>query len=189
MTISNKLSEFMHKKIHMLDKDEPYSVAARAKLRRSIGKPLDSVPDVWDIVLSYEEDLNQAAILSAYTTIGLYALHRQGKTKSMNAKDISFGSAIAQLVSNDDQKNSVTRKFNAVATSTDFSELSHHARSLIQMLKANDIEMDYPRFARELYRFQFSESTGRVRLRWGEDFYQGIYKKEKGNDKNDENKG
>jgi len=186
MTVSNKIMAFMHSKINMLDKDEPYSIAARAKLRRSIGKPLDDVPDVWDIVLSSEEDLGKDATLSAYTAIGLYALHRQGKTDSMNAKDIGFGKAIAELVIKDkEQEQGVTRKFNAVATSVDFAELAHHARSLVQMLKAKDIKMDYPRFAKELYSFQFPESAGNVRLRWGEDFYRGIYRKEeKGTDNN-----
>lgn len=182
MTIDKKLASFVQQKIYMLDKDEPYSIAARAKLRRSIGKPLDSVPDVWDIILSLEEDFGKNATLSAYTTIGLYALHRQGKPESMNEANIGFGAAIAKLITNDDEEKSVKRRFDAVATSTDFIELAHHARGLIQLLKADNVKFDYPRFAKEMYFFQFPESANKVRLRWGEEFYQGIYKKDKEND-------
>ena len=175
----------MHQKISMLDKNEPYSIAARARLRQSIGKPLNSVPNVWDIVLSFEENLSKNAIQSAYTVMGLYALHRQGKPDSMNEKNISFGTAIAKLVTNEEQEKSVKRRFNAVATSTDFAELAYHARALIQLLKASDIKMDYPKFTRELYSFQFSDSAGKIRLQWGEDFYRNIYRKDKESTKNE----
>ena len=186
MSMRNKIIAFMHQKIAILDEEKPYSVAARAKLRQSIGKPLDSVPNVWDIILSSDDDLGKNATESMYTAIGLYALHRQGKPESMNEKGIGFGKAIAGLARGDEEKQkSVTRKFNAVATSTGFSELAHHARSLVQMLKSENIKMDYPRFACDLYAFQFPEGAGKLRLRWGEEFYQTLYKNEKENDKNE----
>jgi CRISPR system Cascade subunit CasB len=107
-------------------------------------------------------------------------LHRQGKGESANdntrengnKSGKSFGSAVARLISQDrSNEQAVKRRFDAVATSSDFKELAHHARGLIQLLKANEITMDYPRFAQDLYFYQLPGFADRVRLRWGEDFY------------------
>jgi len=176
MTSSNKLAAFMHQKIDMLDKNEPYSVAACAKLRRAIGKPLCDVPEAWEIILSYDEGMGDKEILSAYTAITLYALHRQGKQASMNTEKVGFGTAVAKLVTDKNQLEPIKRRFNAVATAEGFAELAYHARGLVQLMKAKDIEMDYPKFAIDLFFFQFPESAGKIRLRWGEEFYRYIQK-------------
>lgn len=65
------------------------------------------------------------------------------------------------------------RRFNAVITSSEMTELAHHARGLIQLMKASDknIGLDYPQFARDLYNFQFPDGRKNVILRWGQDFY------------------
>jgi len=167
MTVKN----FVESKIATLDRDEPYSKAACAKLRRAIGKPRSETPDIWDITLlgAPEDEKSGRAI---HTSLTLYALHCQGKDESMNDSETGFGTAIAQLVSsNMDNEASIRRRFNAVATSMEFTELAHHARGLVQLLKSNDIKMDYPGFARDLFCFQFPEHIDSIRLKWGMQFY------------------
>jgi CRISPR system Cascade subunit CasB len=50
-------------------------------------------------------------------------------------------------------------------------ELAHYMRGVIQLLRGEDIELDYPKLAGDIYCFQFPELISGVRLRWGQDFY------------------
>lgn len=186
---------FVRNKIDILDKDETYSRTACAKLRRAVGKPPGSIPNIWDITLqgapeewdSRNENPSKQE-WAVHTALTLYALHRQGKDRSMNAEKVSFGTAISRLIQGDENKmESVRRRFNAVATSEEFSELAHHARSLVQLMKAADIPMDYPLFAKDLFIFQLPGFDDGVRLRWGEDFYKFAKNDENENDNNKEN--
>ena len=163
------IQEFVLKKTVMLDQDSPYSKAACAKLRNAVAKPRGSVPDTWEITLhgSPEGDIAGEAI---HTALTLYALHKQGKPDSMNDGKTGFGSAIAKLVTEDNEQ-AVRRRFNAVATSLDFSEMAYHARGLVQLLRSKDIKMNYAQFASDLFFFQMHEHKDRVRLKWGEQFY------------------
>jgi CRISPR system Cascade subunit CasB len=158
----------------MLDKEEPYSKAACAKLRRAVGKSPGETPDVWEITLYGAPD-DEKSDKAIHTGLTLYALHRQGKNESMSEEKVGFGTAIAKLVAlkpeNEDAIKAIRRRFNAVATSVDFTELAYHAKGLVQLLKSNDIKMDYPRFASELFYFQFPEQVNRIRLEWGKQFY------------------
>jgi len=160
---------FITSKINTLDKDDPYSKAACAKLRRAVGKPRGETPDIWDITLQGAPE-DERAGRAIHTCLTLYALHRQGKVETMCDNKTGFGTAIAKLV-NPENEASIRRRFNAVATSLDYSELAHHARGLIQLLKANSIKMDYPSFASDLYYFQFPEYADNIRLKWGMQYY------------------
>ena len=195
---------FVQRKVSQLDEDSLWSRAMLAKLRRGIGKSPGAVPDIWDITLAgapneWQSDQYGApsyAELAVHTALTLYALHRQGKQKSMSVIGkqeeegrkvlYSFGYATACLIMPDKSNfEAVKRRFDAVATSIDFAELARHARGIIQLLKAKDIPMDYPHFARDLYVFQFDGQDDRIRLRWGEDFYC-VFNKETGKDADNE---
>jgi len=176
----NALGNFIKKKIALLDEDDPWSRASCARLRRAIGKKPGSSPDTWDVMLSearneWRSDDNYDASpyeWAAHTALTLYALHKQGKTESMNSYKDSFASAAAQLATIDkENKEAIRRRFNIVATSADYTELTQHARSVVRMLKAADVPMNYPKFAQDLALFQFPGKKEKVRLRWGEDFY------------------
>ena len=165
------LQKFVQRRTKRLDLlEDSYSKAMRAKLRRAVGKPLEESTDVWEFTLlgAPKKDAD-----IAHTVLTLYALHMQGKDRSMNANGIGFGRAIAKLVDKDNEA-AIKRRFNSACTSADFAELAHHARGLIQMMRAKDIGFDYPRFASELRRFKDPERASAVRLTWGEDFYRNI---------------
>jgi len=184
--MSDTIYNFVSYKINLLAKGDPSSRAACARLRRAIGKPPGATPDIWDFTLQgapsewdSREGIPSYQEWAVHTALTLYALHQQGKERSMNVKDISFGTAIGKLVQKDSSRmEAIRRRFNAVATAMDFSELAHHARGLIQLLKSEDVTMDYPQFAKDLFYFQFPDSADRIRLRWAEDFYR-VAKKEK----------
>ena len=177
---AKEVKEFVYRKIKLLDENTPYSNAACAKLRRAIGKPREESPDIWEITLHGAPDGEKEGI-AIHTCLTLYALHSQSKVKSMCDEKTGFGAAITKLVTVENET-AIQRRFNAVATSVDFAELTHHARGLIQLLRTRNIKMDYGRFAEDLFYFQTFEYAGRVRLKWGEDFYNGKFYQKKSED-------
>ena len=50
-------------------------------------------------------------------------------------------------------------------------ELSYRLRTLVKILRDNDIKLNYVDLAGDLYNFQFENSIDKVRLKWGQDFY------------------
>lgn len=185
------IAAYVSARIRALDADTPWAKSALAKLRRGIGKDPGELPEIWDITLEelpVELLSNNGRATNTqwaiHVSLTLYALHRQGKNVSMNdpvqiikGKRIygkSLGSAARRLIKPDkSNEQSIKRRFDAIATAQSLSELAHHARGLVQLLKAADphVTMDYPRFAQDLYSYQFADSRNRVRLRWGQDFW------------------
>jgi len=160
------------KTIAMLDgENSSYSKASLAKLRRAAGKSVEECPDVWEITLLNAPRWGQCKEV-LHTVLTLYALHKQGNNSSMSDEKTGFGTAVAKLIDSETKNvESIRRRFNLVATSQEFSELSYHARGLIQMLRAKNIPMDYVRFALDLNWIMQPDYAGKIRLKWGEQFY------------------
>ena len=176
-----------------------------AKLRRGVGKQPGEMPELFEILLMdmteelYSKgDQPSYSEWAIYTALTLFALHQQGKdhpmcveggTENKNTGN-SLGAAVGALVKKDrDREPAIKRRFDAVATSNEFTEFTHHARSMIQLLRAEDISLDYPRLAEDLFWYQFDEKRNRVRLSWGEDYYritQSSAEKENGGDLNEQ---
>jgi CRISPR system Cascade subunit CasB len=161
--------------------NESFARATLAKLRRGIGKPPGSMPELWDVTL---KDLPQELMgkgqdpsnseWAVHTALTLWALHQQGNDlrKQCMCKDgENLGIALRKLVGDEDEERRIKRRFDAVSTSSSMEEFSHHLRGLIQLLKAKSIPLDYPAFAQDLYWLQFPNARDSVRLRWGRDFY------------------
>jgi CRISPR system Cascade subunit CasB len=140
-----------------------------------------SMPELWDITM---KDLPEVLVgkgdnpsygeWAVYTTLTLFALHQQGKdlkSQCMNQDGMSLGIAVRNLIQTSEDENRVKRRFDAAATSDSVEEFSHHLRGLIQLLKAENIPLDYPKLTEDLYRFQFPEARDNVRLQWGREFY------------------
>lgn len=184
---AQQIEMLVHKKIRCLLSNEPWSRAMLAKLRRGVGKQPGELPELFEILfadmpeeLFGKSDEPSYSVKAIYTALTLFALHQQGKERPMSIdgktedKKLgnSLGSAVGRLVKQDnDREQAIKRRFDTVTTATELTELSHHARSLIQLLRAGDITLDYPRFAVDLYWFQFDEIRNRARLRWGQDYY------------------
>ena len=177
------VAPFVCRQITQLDQDTAQARAALAKLRHALGKSPDQTPEIWYITISgipeqWESrhgDLSREE-WAIHTALTLYALHRQGKLVSMSVcgeeGGDSIGGAAARLIRPDrSNEEAIKKRFDTMATSADFAELSHHARSLVQLLKAGDISMDYPRFAQDLNFFQIPMKKNSIRLQWGEDYY------------------
>ena len=175
---------FVRRKITELSENKNGSAvrAALARLRRGIGKAPGSMPELWSVTLDGlpEPLLGKGNIPSpgewaVHTALTLYALHQQGKDlkkECMNRDGESLGAAVRNLAQSDeDRESAVTRRFNAAATSDSFEEFSRHLRGLVELLKSENLPLDYPSLAEDLYRFQFPEQRDGIRLKWGQDFY------------------
>ena len=177
--------EFVYGKIQslMMSRNESYVRATLAKLRRGVGKHPGSLPDIWDFTLEGlpEEFMSRSDDPSpeewaVHLSLSLFALHQQGKSlpeRPMSETGKTFGNAVRLLIfqKGKDSEEAIKRHFDVVITSNTPEELAHHLRSMVNLLKSDDIPLDYPRLAEDLYRFQSASLRDGVRLRWGQDYY------------------
>ena len=160
---------------------EGYVRAHLAQLRRGIGRIPGDAPEIWGTLFA---DMPEEMMSwngkptkeewAVYTALTLYALHQQSRDvreENMHRRNIRLGQAVAGLVKSEDDRERVARRFNAFATAGDMQEAAYHLRGLIQLLRAENIPLDYVRLAQELYRFQDPDEAPKVRLAWGQDFY------------------
>ena len=156
-----------------------------AELRRGIGKKPGELPQLWGYFLEsmpenfYGDKEPSRAEWAIYTVLTLYALHQQGKsleTDVMYQEGQTFGKAVANLVHNENDKERVIRRFNTIATAASIEETVHYLRCMIQLLRNENIGLDYPALAGNIFLYQFPEFSSQVRLKWGQDFYSNLMK-------------
>lgn len=182
------------------DSNESRVRAQLANLRRGIGRKPGDMPELWGMLFAEmpEEMLSQNGQptreeWAIYTALTLYALHQQSsKISEQNMHEAGkpenrLGRAVARLVK--DKKNDrerIAKRLNAFATADDMLTAAHHLRGLIQLLRAEEIPLDYVHLAENLYDFQNPDFRPSVRLEWGQDFYE---KPRTANEAHDEQKG
>ena len=170
---------------------EPQRRAELAELRRGVGRQPGDLPALWGALLADMPEQLQGsdgpseAEWAIYTALTLFALHQQGEAGvSMNQPGRTLGGAVRQLAEKtaagqDWTESSILRRFNALATAEEITEISHHLRGMIQLLRAakpDSIPLDYPRLAVDLYGLQcdapqLAQLPANIRLRWGQDLY------------------
>ena len=170
---------------------EPQRRAELAELRRGVGRQPGDLPALWGALLADMPEQLQGsngpskAEWAVYTALTLFALHQQGEAGvSMNQPGRTLGGAVRQLAEKtaagqDWTESSVLRRFNALATAEEITEISHHLRGMVQLLSAakdGGIPLDYPQLAADLYELQctdprYAQTPANVRLRWGQDLY------------------
>lgn len=166
--------------------------AELAKLRRGIGHAPGELPDLWGGLLQgmpasfYGTNGPSHEEWAVYLALTLYALHQQSNdTVCMSQLGCTLGRAVRRLAEQtvasgpDWTESSILRRFNALATAEEITEISHHLRGMIQLLRAakpDSIPLDYPRLAVDLYGLQcdapqLAQLPANIRLRWGQDLY------------------
>ena len=152
------------------------AVAALARLRRGVGKKPGDVLDILEFTLpdepgrgaaaSYEED-------AIHTALTLYALHQQSQGERMHQRGRGLGAALRALHKGDDATlpEPLRRRFQVLGTAESFTEVTHHLRGAVQVLRAAGVPLDYGLLADQLVDWRHPGGPSRVRLRWGRDFY------------------
>ena len=176
-------------------RDNPSKKALFANIRNSINKDSSVNTDAMAFVfqnipeefLGFNKNLNdyEKAILTA---VQMYALHQQAKTDSVLKIDYdegerrqNLGDALGTMRKKEDDNKAIDRRFNAMITSSNFDELSHHLRQMIKLLKSkSDAKVDYASLADDLYWFLKNQREG-LKIKWSRSYY-------KSNKKEGENK-
>lgn len=159
--------------------DRATEVAALAQLRQAYGKPIGMNPTILSWTVQDLPDRGtdpdsgpSAEERAAHTAVTLYAIHQQShRNASIHQRGDGFGYAAAQLVRRTSNVDGVLRRFRALGTASDWSEVITHARGLIQLFRAEGIALDYAAFAQDLVALQNEATSAQVRLRWGRDFH------------------
>ncbi|UYG17500.1 type I-E CRISPR-associated protein Cse2/CasB [Brachybacterium huguangmaarense] len=105
---------------------------------------------------------------AAFDAMCMFALHMQSATRPMHVSGRSFGSAMGMLRIRNDS-GSLKPRFDALLAARNERARLTHARSLVTLLRGEQIGLDYGRFAQDL-RTLASSARGGVLLRWGRDF-------------------
>lgn len=178
-----QVRNFVHTRVSHLAHTSHQSLAATlAMLRRGIGKEPGSLPGLWEVTLDELPESLQGTDArpssgerAVHTALTLFALHQQGKDikeKCMSKPGATLGGAMRQMISqNSDREEAIKRRFMVAVTADSYEELVWHLRGLVQLLRSEEVKLDYPNLARELYDYQFSEYRDRIRLQWGRQFY------------------
>lgn len=165
--------------------------ALLANLRQSINSESNLAAGVFPFVFANIPDeflgetgeftVAERSILSA---LQLYALHQQAKEQCVDAERASEGAgawdnvgvSLRALRVGDSQ--SVDRRFNAMLTAANFSELVTHLRHLIKLLRSRTkAKVDYAQLAEDLYWFQMGQQ-GSIRLKWSRAYYRPLKEQE-----------
>lgn len=161
--------------------DDSSAVAELALLRHGVSKRLGADARLIGLVFGHDTDLYerpealsstpQPAEQAAYTALTLFATHQQShRSARMHRPGYSLGRSARLLGRKSNARDAVRRRFTTLATATSWDETAHHARGLIQQLRAYAIPLDYGQFARDLYGLS-SVHADDVRLVWGRHFY------------------
>lgn len=178
----NEIARFIGHKIQWISQSGQETPALLAALRRGIGHEPGNDPALWPIIFEdmpedmlSKYDTPTRAEWAVHTALTLFALHQQSKDPSaepMHVEGRRLGQALNRLAGGDEEAvKRIKRRFDAMATADRMPETVYHLRGLIQLLRAQDIPLDYAALGRDLYLLQSPSQAPGVRLRWGQDFY------------------
>jgi CRISPR system Cascade subunit CasB len=160
------------------------SASARAdlaRLRRGLGKPTGSVPEIWELTIAAvptslltDSDGDEPSVPehAAHAVFTLFAAHLQSMPVAAHVSETSFGTAVRHLTRLEGRsEEAVARRFMAVATAQSIDEVLVHIRGLVTQLRSAKKGFDYARLADDLSDLRTPGRAQRVRLAWGRDFY------------------
>ncbi|MDT0189635.1 type I-E CRISPR-associated protein Cse2/CasB [Rothia terrae] len=158
-----------------------------SNLRRAVNQNPAKNPLAWQYVISSDEDSTfpekqeyrtgdtpTPTENAIYSALALYAVHQQSEQRIMHASELTFGNAVGQLVVR--RTSSIKRRFDSLLQARTFESATYHARSLVQLLKQEEIPFDYGRFAADLAKLQNPRTRSGVITRWSRDFTYGYSK-------------
>ncbi|WDZ93015.1 type I-E CRISPR-associated protein Cse2/CasB [Nocardiopsis sp. HUAS JQ3] len=160
-------------------KDLPEAVATLAKLRRGAGKPVEAVPELVGLTLdhrfyerfSVSDPRTEDAEAAAHEALTLYALHQQSKReKGMHRRGRGLGDAVRRLMPPGDIDEPLRRRFVQAGSAAHRATRLDRLRGIVQLLRAEDIPLDYGLLADQLHDARTRPGAERVRRAWGRGF-------------------
>lgn len=171
----------------VLGADSQAAAEARAtlsRLRRAVAQEPGEDPLAWNAVAEDvlgqlpPQDLGRGdapspAEWAAFVAITLFAAHQQSQRAPMHVKGVSLGAAAARL-RRATESGSIKQRLDAVMVSATPRALRYHLRSLVSLLAAHGIALDYGRLAEDLRHLRQPTRRNGVLLRWGRDYAAGL---------------
>jgi len=146
-----------------------------AALRRGFDRPPGSVPAMWQFYTRlHSSGVMTPGLVAEHQALSLFGLHQQGEGQSVHRAGQSVGEAAALLrISERYSPEAIEQRFTAAATATGVSEMTHHLRFLVQLMKAvtPTIGFDYTRLYWDLVAWQAPDDRPDVQRRWGAAFF------------------
>ena len=147
-----------------------------AALRKGASRDSGELPEIWELtsveIPEYASDAPTREEIAVHTAMTLYAVHQQSRTERMFVPGRGLGRAARSLIGPPDEENPSARaRFNALVTSTTVTELRHHLRGLISLLRARNIALDHAMLADDILHFQQPGGAKKVRLAWARQYY------------------
>ena len=177
------VGEVVDGQVHRLQtgylKDLPGAVATLAKLRRGAGKPVEAVPELVGLTIDhrfYERfPLDHPRISDAesavHEALTLYALHQQSKReKGMHRRGRDLGGAVRRLMPPGDIDEPLRKRFIQAQTAQSLETRIDRLRGIVQLLRSDDLPLDYGLLADQLYDARTRAGAERVRRAWGRGF-------------------
>jgi len=158
----------------------PEAIGALARLRRGIGRTpgfdytLEKYVGVPDALVGPRPDDDSVPAdreYAAHDAVTLYALHQQSQRKPMHVNGRGLGYAMADLVKASGSPEGVRRRFAALGTAANYSETIFHLRSLVTMLREQQIALDYGRLAENLNALRRPGGRADVQAIWGREYF------------------
>jgi len=151
-----------------------------AELRQSAARTFDADPLALQKVLMLLEpplsddelgrgDAPSPSELAAYNALTLFAQHMQSARKPVHTTECSFARACGRLQTLS-ESNSIKPRFDAMQSARDETSRVLHLRSLVTLLRSQELAFDYGNFARDLRSLQYPTRRDGVLLRWGRDY-------------------
>lgn len=166
-------------------KPHPEAMSALARLRRGIGRQpgfdyeLDRYLGVPEELLGNRPDDDAEATDSehaVHAAMTLFALHQQSRRERMHVDGRGFGTAIADLTRKVAGVDGVRRRFAALGTAATYGEALYHLRSLVVMLREQNIGIDYGLLADDVNTLRRPGGRAQIQSAWGREFFRGIPK-------------
>ena len=154
--------------------------AETAQLRRGVGQPAGSVPELWRhyavAISDYEAatGVMPTGLVAEHAALTLFGIHQQSQSTSMHRPGEHIGTALRKLRSSPqfaDNPEALDRRVNAAATSTSVTELVFHLRGLITLLRGQQLPLDYTKLTEDIAGWHHPDARARARRRWGANYY------------------
>jgi CRISPR system Cascade subunit CasB len=144
-----------------------------AALRRGVGREPGTVPEMWRFYITLvDTGVVTNRLRAEHTALTLFGVHQQSQKVPMHRTDHGLGTALRAVRRSDKfSEQAVDRRFTAAATATSMAELTLHLRGLVGLLHDIDQPLDYTQLFRDLNNWQYPQNQGRVRRRWGSQYF------------------
>ncbi|MBF4163028.1 type I-E CRISPR-associated protein Cse2/CasB [Nocardioides acrostichi] len=161
-------------------RDEPSATADLARLRRLVPDTDEVAPEAWELVqlpdamIGEAPDPNvyeRAAQYAATAALGLFALHQQsGRDHAMHKSgwENHLGRSLALLRLR--RESGIDAKVRALVRADRQVSAVRHLRSLVGLLRSEQIPVDYGDLAASLHQLTRRGGPQAVRIRWMRDY-------------------